>query len=900
MPAVNMLMNTIMKSLTLLLVFSCFTSSAVAASIQANPRIALAVDTAPQLTLTSTDKRIETVAEMEKIFARPESVHRASLAAFSAHLTLPKAIAVLQHSMQANASSLLTPVTNLLTDSKSFRSSHDGDIEKMGGLDGARKMLNKMILESNTKYDKEIAKCTAYYAKQCALMETARGQIAASNNIAANSRALILDAQANINRDEIDVPKTKQELKDHNAKCKGELKKLNWRLKAVMEDIAVMTMILEMTDCDTKKLLQLDKLAMLRCEDECTKKTYVTFNHKQLQAEVKQLHAADLVSAAFGELFEDQSEPVETSEFVQVQGSDYLALANKTKFNNPPLPMTKVPRNPCTDPNQGAPSKADKRAAKCTLKKSPQCYKIQGKFLQIQAGIQDERDQLMEDISKLEDSCEETRMALKAIIETDEANLASMQTKLAAATEKEAGAGENARQVAKENEQYNADLVKQMKSCSKNYVNFEQELCALKKIRGDVFKKFKKGHTGFFQDCELSKWSPEACTAKCSGRSTPNGGVQDLTRSLLSHPDGGSACLPLKAKRKCGLSPCPVNCDLKMWSGWSKCSAECGGGVQQRVRDIRVAMKHGGTPCEATSESRACNVQACEKDCELHPWTKWTGCSKDCDGGSRKRQRFVKVPTIGSGKCAGQWSEERLQYKKCNAHRCKVPNPAEALKCNKTLDIVLMLDGTPKGGKEVFAAQVKAAKLFVDAFSGKGITVEPNFAVIWGSGPRTWSGVSKCTGKSKKKINMEKTCHVQIANHFSTSIKKTKGVLDGLKFKPGAKLFSMALLSAKSELALSRANAPAIVVAFVDGEPLSYRKTKIAARNLRKKARLLIVPVAKFSPLKTIRKLASRRWQENVVVVSDAKALSSPDTATHIVANICPSGSQKVKPVRKK
>jgi hypothetical protein len=264
-----------------------------------------------------------------------------------------------------------------------------------------------------------------------------------------------------------------------------------------------------------------------------------------------------------------------------------------------------------------------------------------------------------------------------------------------------------------------------------------------------------------------------------------------------------------------------------------------------------------------------------------------------------KRQRFVKVPAVGSGKCATQWSEERLHYKACNVHRCTVPDPAVAMKCNKTLDIVLMIDGTPKGGKEVFAAQIEAAKLFMDAFEGDGITVEPNFAVIWGTGPRTWSGVSKCTGKSKKKIDMEKTCHVKIANHFSTSIKKTKGILDGLKFQPGAKLFSMALLSAKSELALSRKNAPSIVVSFIDGEPLSYRKTRIAARDLRKKARLVIVPVAKFSPLKTIRKLASRRWQENVVVAADAEALASAATATHIVANICPSGSQKIKTKRR-
>merc|ERR1719409_2448372 len=117
------------------------------------------------------------------------------------------------------------------------------------GIDGARKMLNEMIYESLSKYDAEIAKCTGFYAAQCALMEIARGAIAAANFVAANSRALILDAQSNINMCEVSIPELRQELKEHNALCKKQLDKLNARLKIVMGDIAVMTMILKMTDC---------------------------------------------------------------------------------------------------------------------------------------------------------------------------------------------------------------------------------------------------------------------------------------------------------------------------------------------------------------------------------------------------------------------------------------------------------------------------------------------------------------------------------------------------------------------------------------------------------------------------------------------------------------------------
>merc|ERR1719267_101046 len=104
--------------------------------------------------------------------------------------------------------------------------------------------------------------------------------------------------------------------------------------------------------------------------------------------------------------------------------------------------------------------------------------------------------------------CAETTEGLQAQIASDEDRLSNAQTKLAAATEKESTAGETARQTAAENDELNKDLVKQMKTCSTNYINFETEICALKKIRGELYKMKGGGHSSFFQDCEVSKWDP--------------------------------------------------------------------------------------------------------------------------------------------------------------------------------------------------------------------------------------------------------------------------------------------------------------------------------------------------------------------------------------------------------
>jgi hypothetical protein len=849
--------------------------------------------------LASVDGDLEdlAVSDMEKVFARSDDAHVKSMDMIAKSMTVPKAMKVLEDNKLSDIASL-DQVASLLAGGKLGKTSLRADKKKQpgySGIDGARALLNDMIFESLSKYDAEIAKCTDFYSKQCALMEIARGAIAAANFVAANSRTLILDAQANINKCEVSIPELKLELKDHNEMCRNQLHKLNTRLKIVMGDIAVMTMILKMTDCETK-FLQMKKLIMLRCKNECTKKNEVSFNHKDLQDSVKQLKSAfsvELLQNGFDDMFDDNA-PVLPTQLVQVDGSDYQEpIANKTQFNNPPVPVTKVPGNPCKDPYKGAPSAADKRAAKCTIKKSPQCYKLQSRFLAIQGGIADERDQLLEDISKAEQACEDQKITLETQIANDKDLMSSSQVKLATATEKESTAGEIARQTSKQNDQYNADLVTTMKKCSNNYINFETELCALKKIRGELYKLKGGGHSAFFQDCEVSQWEPEECTKKCAKDGT--GGEQKLMRSVLSQPKGGAKCLPLAAMRSCNNHPCPVDCRLSAWGGWSKCSAKCGGGVTQRLRDVKRAMMYNGKPCGQASQTKACNAGACEKDCELSEWTKWTSCSKDCDGGSKKRQKFITEPAEGEGTCPGEWSKSRLEYKGCARKRCKIFQGDATIKCNTTMDVVLMIDECPKNGENSFKAQIEAATFLVDAWQGPGLTAVPEFAIIKYCGPRTWSGVSKCAGKSTGKVDIEKTCRVKVVQHFDEDLKKTKNTLNGLSFAKGTKLVALALLTAKAELTLGRKQNPSVVITFTDGAPLSFRKTKLASRSLRKAGRLLWVVVTKFSPLKSIKKWASRRWQENIVKVTDYKKLAKPITATHVLANICPKKFPKLK-----
>merc|ERR1719199_1958077 len=335
----------------------------------------------PITMLTDVGEAMST-SDMEKVFARSKETQHQSMESISKSMTQSKALEVLEKS--ALNTPKLKEVTGLLSNRQNLRKALQGH-NGFGGLDGARLLLNDMIFEVMVKYDAEIAKCTSYYASQCALMEVARGHI------------------------------------------------------------AVMTMILEMSDCDAK-FLQYKKLTLLKCKDQCTGKVDVSFNHNGLQDKVKQLQspaAQALLKDNFADMFDDDDSEGET-ELLQVEGSEYLDVkqtaANKTKFNNPPVPKTAVPANPCTDPNEGAPPLTNKRGGKCTLKKSPRCYKLQGRFLQIQAEIADARDELLDEISKLQDTCDETKKTLESSINNDGTLLSFSQTKLGTAMEKEASA----------------------------------------------------------------------------------------------------------------------------------------------------------------------------------------------------------------------------------------------------------------------------------------------------------------------------------------------------------------------------------------------------------------------------------------------------------------------------
>merc|ERR1719163_1045330 len=177
-------------------------------------------------------------------------------------------------------------------------------------------------------------------------MESCRGEISAANYKAASSRQHILAAQTQVAISQEALPRLRDELAQHNLKCEHEIQLLNQRIKVVSGDIAIMTAILEMTDCDAKgSLVQTEALGLLHCKDHCGR-SFISFSNRTIRDSISQLqsdHSKALLKDAFADLL--LSGDQDTVELVQSKhGKKGKRVKPKqSKFNNPPVPRTEVP-----------------------------------------------------------------------------------------------------------------------------------------------------------------------------------------------------------------------------------------------------------------------------------------------------------------------------------------------------------------------------------------------------------------------------------------------------------------------------------------------------------------------------------------------------------------------------
>jgi len=345
----------------------------------------------------------------------------------------------------------------------------------------------------------------------------------------------------------------------------------------------------------------------------------------------------------------------------------------------------------------------------------------------------------------------------------------------------------------------------------------------------------------------------------------------------------------MKMERSCNVDGCPVDCKVDDWSGWGDCTADCGSGVQTRTRSKTVEPENGGTPCPEQAETKSCNDFACNADCLLEDWTTWSLCSKACDVGHQERVKKVKTEARGLGTCAPPEGEQRSDFGECNTFDCSqlVKGGRTTLLCTEMLDLIIILDGSGSLGRYGWEESQSMALKLIDSMQGGDTAV--NLALMLFSGPWSARTYYKCTGQTQGDTVTAEECGITWASHFTNDTAAVKTASAALKWPGRTTLTSYALAEAKNELIQGRQDAKSVVVVITDGKPMSNLRTGVAAKDLKKLARLVWMPVGQGvkSSIKRMRRWATVPWQDNVLVIDTFATLDTPRTINQMVSQFC-------------
>jgi len=289
----------------------------------------------------------------------------------------------------------------------------------------------------------------------------------------------------------------------------------------------------------------------------------------------------------------------------------------------------------------------------------------------------------------------------------------------------------------------------------------------------------------------------------------------------------------------------------------------------------------------------SCNPQACNVDCALSEWSKWSPCSRKCDGGSKKRIKEVAEGAIGTGKCWGPEHKKRRQFRDCGVTPCASllrSKRKKLFQCRSAVDVQILVDGSGSLGWGGWEVAKDIAKILIENLDNGEHRAEVALELF--SGPSTWGDYEKCVD-SAGSVDMERTCRVSQVSHFTSDTRRVAAMATAMRFPARSTLTSVALGIAETEIKYGRQGAESVVVVITDGKPISNDLTREAAEALQKKARVVWIPLGLNAPLELIYQLASEPQAEHVIPAMDFLTMGKGakkfnDLVNNITTIVCP------------
>jgi hypothetical protein len=507
------------------------------------------------------------------------------------------------------------------------------------------------------------------------------------------------------------------------------------------------------------------------------------------------------------------------------------------------------------------PNNDDKRERCSGVAAKPNCRKILDKLAVMRGEIMDRLEVATKALQKWDAKCEMEIGQINFEIGTARGIISVQTVELQKATAFHNGlAIEHGQQLVIKTELCE-DLRIKYTECYKELKEMEREMCGLLVIRQAVYNRVKnpdkKKPEMIIEDCIMTDWVVGECSSTCldaNGRP----GIQIISRQESGKPwdpnctdaSGalgpepkcpgryGASCPPDAVDRDCATVHCPIDCVMDQWSGWSECTAPCGGGTHERGRGVVTPSDHGGKMCLNTGDSGECNMDSCDQDCVLSDWAPWGPCSKSCLGkstwlpGSQTRTKKIAEATVGAGFCPEPHTEMRYESQQCNTFICP-----KNIVCVADLDVVIVQDGSGSlwyrwGGKKMWDRNFELSKKFVLELIG-----DSKMAKVDAEG-RPSDGLRY--GVVLYSFNPRVTSQI---THDKAELTKA---VKAMKWPMGGTMTGRALLKAKQlfPLATGAGKRMQVIVLVTDGRASNRYWAYQAAKQVRDSGiRLILVPV---------------------------------------------------------